>query len=409
MAISHKIINDPVHGFVHIPKDLIGTLVEHRFFQRLRRIKQLGLTEFVYPGALHTRFHHAIGAMHLMQLALNTLKEKGQAISHQEYKAALAAILLHDIGHTAFSHALENTLLTQTHHEQLSLLLMQRLNEELKGKLDLALAIFQDQYERRFFHQLVSSQLDMDRMDYLKRDCFFTGVSEGTIGSDRIIKMLDVENDTLVVEEKGIYSIEHFLNARRLMYWQVYLHKTTVSTEQMLIQIIKRARELTVEGKELFATPALAFFLGHTLTLEHFIANPDALEHFIALDDFDIWSSIKVWASNPDKTLAQLCRMLLNRQLFKVEWRNEPPTTELLAKKEELLDDFLKKNKIPYQQRHYFITQGKVSNAAYLPHHSSIFILKKDLSLQDITEASDLPHLKALSQVVTKYYLSYAK
>ncbi|WP_027002405.1 HD domain-containing protein [Hugenholtzia roseola] len=408
---AHKIINDPVHGFISIPKDLIGTLIEHPYFQRLRRIKQLGLTEFVYPGALHTRFHHALGAMYLMQTALHTLREKGHDISAAEHKAALAAILLHDIGHTAFSHALENTLLTQTHHEELSLFLMQKLNEELKGRLSLAIDIFTDKYERHFFHQLVSSQLDMDRMDYLKRDCFFTGVSEGTIGSDRIIKMLDVHQDKIVVEAKGIYSIEHFLNARRLMYWQVYLHKTTVSTEQMLIQIFRRARVVGLENPEkpLFATPALAFFLKNTLTLQDFMQTPEALQHFINLDDYDVWGSIKAWTQNPDRVLSLLCKMLLERQLFKVKWGQEPIYGDFLESTREKTLLFLKKHKIDEQFLDYFFTQGSVSNAAYLPHKDSIWILKKDGRVVDITEASDLPHLKALSLVVRKHYLSYVR
>ncbi len=297
---SQKILNDPVYGFITIPSELIFAIIDHPFFQRLRRIKQLGLTDFVYPGALHTRFHHALGAMHLMSITLDNLRIKGTEISDQEYEAALISILLHDIGHGPFSHALEYGLLKGIPHEELSLLTIELLNQEFSGRLDLVLRIFKNQYERKFFHQLVSSQLDIDRLDYLQRDCFFTGVSEGTIGADRIIKMMDVKNDQIVIEEKGIYSIENFLSARRLMYWQVYLHKTTVSAEKMLINLILRAKDLRQSGTKFYLTESFDFFLTQNLTIQDFKENPHLLRLFLEMDDFDIWGAIKLWKNHPD-------------------------------------------------------------------------------------------------------------
>jgi HD superfamily phosphohydrolase len=300
---SQKILNDPVYGFITIPSELIFAIIDHPFFQRLRRIKQLGLTDFVYPGALHTRFHHALGAMHLMNITLDNLRIKGTEISDQEYEAALISILLHDIGHGPFSHALEYGLLKGIPHEELSLLTIELLNQEFSGRLDLVLRIFKNQYERKFFHQLVSSQLDIDRLDYLQRDCFFTGVSEGTIGADRIIKMMDVKNDQIVIEEKGIYSIENFLSARRLMYWQVYLHKTTVSAEKMLINLILRAKDLRQSGTKFYLTESFDFFLTQNLTIQDFKENPHLLKLFLEMDDFDIWGAIKLWKNHPDYVL----------------------------------------------------------------------------------------------------------
>jgi HD superfamily phosphohydrolase len=321
MTNKRKIINDPVHGFLNIPTELLYDLVQHPHFQRLRRIKQLGLAEFVYPGATHTRFHHALGAMHLMGLTLHTLRQKGIDISSEELEGAQIAILLHDIGHGPMSHALEYSLLQNVHHEELSMLIMEKLNQEFNGQLSLAIEIFKDLYPRRFFHQLVSSQLDMDRMDYLQRDSFFTGVHEGTIGADRIIKMLAVVQDLLVVEEKAIYSLENFITTRRLMYWQVYLHKTNVAGEKMLVSALRRAREVLAQGKDLHvSSPCLKTLLSQNIGIEHFTQPQatDYLQLFTQLDDYDIWASLKAWATGEDYILSVLSKGLLNRQLFKV-------------------------------------------------------------------------------------------
>ena len=319
-----KIINDPVYGFITIRNELLFNLVEHPYVQRLRRIKQLGLSDFVYPGALHTRFHHALGALHLMGKTLEHLRTKGVDISAQESEAAQAAILLHDIGHGPFSHALEKTLLPGVRHESLSYLFIEQLNKEFHGALDLAVSIFRDTYPRKFFHQLVSSQLDIDRLDYLTRDCFFTGVMEGSIGVDRIIAMLTVVDDTLVVEEKGIYSIENFLQARRLMYWQVYLHKTSLSAERILVNLIRRARALLASGEKLTATDALKVFLKHPHTLDDFREKPSLIRTFGQLDDYDVWGSIKLWSNHRDLILSTLCGMLLTRHLFRITLTRDP-------------------------------------------------------------------------------------
>jgi len=401
-----KIINDPVYGFVSINSDLIFDVIQHPYYQRLRRIKQLGLTDFVYPGALHTRFHHALGAMHLMRITLDVLRNKGNDISEEEYEAALLAILLHDVGHGPFSHALEKTILKGVHHELISLLLMEELNKYFSGALSLAIEIFTDQYPRKFFHQLVSSQLDMDRLDYLQRDCFFTGVIEGKVGFDRIIRMLDVDNDRIVVEEKGIYSIENFLNARRLMYWQVYLHKTTVSTEQMLIQIIKRARWLVQQGKDIFCTPSLKYFLMNDIALEDFQNDQQSLLHFAALDDFDIWGSIKFWKDLDDKVLALLSNMMLERKLFKVNLKNTKVEKEQLAR---VKSEVAHKMNIPLQDVSFFCTSGKITNKAYLSNNQNILIKTKRGEIIDIAKASDLPNIEALSKIVKKYYLCHPK
>jgi HD superfamily phosphohydrolase len=344
--------------------------------------------------------------MHLMGLALNTLRSKGHEISEDEYEAALIAILLHDIGHGPFSHALEATILHNIAHEKVSLLIIRKLNEHFKGRLDLTLKIFSDQYHRKFFHQLIESQLDIDRLDYLKRDCFFTGVSEGTVAADRIIKMLDLQDEKLVIEEKGIYSIEHFLNARRLMYWQVYLHKTTVSVEKMLILIITRAKELLHNGEEVFATPSLKVFLEREITIEELSENPQLLNAFISLDDMDIWSGIKVWASHKDRILSSLCMMVLNRKLFKVILSNEPFEEEFLRnKKEEIKEQFGLKQ----EELEYFFINGFVSNSAYLSSQEGINILLKNGEVKDVADASDLPNIKALSKIVKKYYVCFPK
>lgn len=406
-----KIVNDPVHGFISIYNELVFDIINHAYFQRLRRIRQLGLTEFVYPGAIHTRFHHAIGAMHLMSVCLDTLRSKSHEISEEEYEAALIAILLHDIGHGAFSHALETTILSNVPHEKISLLIMERLNEEFGGRLSLAIQIFHNQYERKFLHQLVSSQLDMDRMDYLQRDSFFTGVSEGKIAADRIIKMLEIRDDQIVVEEKGIYSIEHFLNARRLMYWQVYLHKTTVSTEQMLIQTIKRARFLAQNGVKVFATPALDLFLKSHVDLAAFKKEKMYLEAFAQLDDYDVWAAIKIWIESEDVMLATLSKMLIDRKLFRVKLGNEP-IPEILKRQihEKMKNEIhLAGKPLAEEEIDYFVSFGVITNAAYLSGKQKILILKKSGEILDVAQASDLPAIKALTKIVKKYYACYPK
>jgi HD superfamily phosphohydrolase len=401
----HKILNDPVYGFITIPSELIFSIIDHPYFQRLRRIKQLGLTDYVYPGALHTRFHHAIGAMHLMSITLDNLRHKGIEISEEEYEAGLIAILLHDIGHGPFSHALEFSILQNIPHESLSLLVIQRLNREFDNKLDLAIKIFKGEYERKFFNQLVSSQLDIDRLDYLQRDCFFTGVSEGAIGADRIIKMMDIKDDRLVIEEKGIYSIENFLSARRLMYWQVYLHKTTVSAEKMMISLINRAKYLMQNGQNLIATNELCYFLKGNFTLNDFKNNEASLENFLTLDDFDIWGAIKLWKNSEDYILKNLSSMFLDRNLFKINLRNEEFSQ---AEIEEERLRLLKKLQIPESDLPYFFNHGVLSNHAYL-NTEQIFILTKKGNIIDVALAADLPNIKAMSKIVKKHYICHAK
>lgn len=402
---KRKIFNDPVYGFVTIHSDLIYDLIEHPFFQRLRRIKQLGMAEFVYPGALHTRFHHALGAMHLMHEALLVLQSKGNPIAENEFEAAQIAILLHDIGHGPFSHVLEYTILDEVHHEHISSLLMEKLNHEFGGKLSLAIEMFNGTYKRDFFHQLISSQLDMDRMDYLNRDCFFTGVAEGTIGVDRIIKMLNVVGNQLVVEEKGLLSVENFLNARRLMYWQVYLHKTAICAETMLIQIIRRARELINQGEEVFANPPFMVFLKENISLKAFQSNDRYLQAFTLLDDYDIWACVKNWQFHADKILSTICRDLLNRNLFKIKISNQPIEEALISSLKQSLID----NGIPSEQLSYFLTEGDVSNKGYVRGDETIYICTKTKEVVDIADASDLPTIKALSNIVKKYYVCWGK
>ncbi len=401
-----KIFNDPVHGFITIPSDLIFDLIEHPYFQRLRRIKQGGMTEYVYPGALHTRFQHALGAMHLMGITLATLKGKSYDISDSECEAAQIATLLHDIGHGPFSHTLECCILKEVPHEWLSQFLMQELNRQFNGKLSLAWRIFNNDYPRTFLHQLVSSQLDMDRMDYLQRDSFFTGVLEGTIGAERIIKMLEIVDDKLAVQEKGIYSIENFLNARRLMYWQVYLHKTTISTETMLIQVIGRARELLQAGEVVFAPPALTLFLRQQVRLVDFEKDPQYLQAFATLDDYDMWGCLKMWVNHADPVLSVISRMLLERKLYKIILSNDRIEKSVVAelKKQVMEQPLLTKEHLPY-----FLVEGSTSNAAYVAGGEQINILTKKGELLDIAEASDLPNIKALSRVVKKYYVCWAK
>lgn len=406
MLNKKKIINDPIYGFVTIPSDLIFDLIEHSCFQRLRYIKQLSLTHLVYPGALHTRFQHAIGAMHLMTRALATLEGKGIEISKEEKEGVLAAILLHDIGHGPFSHSLEHTLIEDVSHEVLSSILMDKLNTEFEGKLTLAISIFTDQYPRRFLHKLVASHLDTDRMDYLIRDSFYTGVSEGVISFDRIIKMLNVVDDNIVLESKGIYSVENFLIARRLMYWQVYFHKTVISGEQMLIKALKRAKYLALKGEELFATPPLAHFLTQKITHENFLKEEKHLEFFTQLDDMDIMSGIKVWAHHPDFVLSELCRRIMERDLYKTDIRDEP-----IAEKEwkELGEKIQKKYQIGEEELEYFLIGHTIENSAYDTTLDKIKILYKDGSLEDIATASDLSNLESLTKRVKKYTVSYPK
>lgn len=402
---SQKILNDPVYGFITIPSELIFAIIDHPYFQRLRRIKQLGLTDFVYPGAHHTRFHHAIGAMHLMSITLDNLRNKGTEISDAEYEAALIAILLHDVGHGPFSHALEYSLLQAVPHESLSLLTIELLNEEFSGKLSLALRIFKNQYERKFFFQLVSSQLDIDRLDYLQRDCFFTGVSEGTIGADRIIKMMDVKNDQVVIEEKGIYSIENFLSARRLMYWQVYLHKTTVSAEKMLINLISRAKFLKQSGQEFMISEEFDYLLSHELSLDDFKRKPELLRIFLELDDLDIWGAIKLWKRHDDYVLRNISQMFLTRNLFKITLSNEKPTLEEIS---QLQLKTQKKLGIPKEDLSYFFSSGTVSNYGYLIK-DRINILTQKGKVIDVAQAADLPNIKVMSKIVEKHYVCKAK
>lgn len=400
-----KILNDPVYGFINLPNELVYDVIEHPYFQRLRRIKQLGLTDYVYPGALHTRFHHAIGATHLMQKTLDTLRSKGVMIFDAEYEAALIAILLHDIGHGPFSHTLEFSLFQDVHHEQISLWIFDKLNREFDGRLELAKQIFTGAYHRKFLTQLVSSQLDVDRLDYLKRDSFFTGVYEGTIGAERIIKMLNVQNDELVVEEKGIYSIENFLSARRLMYWQVYLHKTSIAAESMLISLIKRAKHLTQKGKDVPATPAFSIFLERDITQQEFIEDKDLLDIFTLLDDTDIWGSIKMWLSHEDVVLKKLSHDLLNRRLFGISISNEKFPKETLEKTQKEIESL----GYSKSEAKYFMEHGALSNSAYIPKGGSINILMKSGEVVDVAQASDLPNIKVMSKIVKKYYLCYPK
>lgn len=403
---NSKIINDPVYGFVSIPSGLIFQLVQHPYIQRLRYIKQVSMTHLVYPGALHTRFQHVIGAMHLMSLALDTLTSKGINISNDEREGALIAILLHDIGHGPFSHSLEHTLIEGVSHEVISDLLIDRLNIEFDGQLDLARTIFNNQYSRKFFHQLVSSQLDTDRMDYLNRDSFFTGVSEGVISYDRIIKMLTVKDDELVVDAKGIYSVEKFLIARRLMYWQVYLHKAVIASEHMMIKALARAKYLSNKGKVLFSTPALQHFLQNKIQADNFKADTIHLDLFTKLDDTDILSAIKTWATDEDFILRTLCKKLLERDLFRTDMRkNEFSMSEINEVKQAVKNRF----DLTDDEVSYFVHYQVVQNSAYSADKEPINILIKDNILMDIAEASDLSNLEALSKKVVKYALIYPK
>ena len=380
--------------------------MEHPYFQRLRRIKQLGLTNYVYPSAHHTRFQHALGCMHLMGLAIGVLRSKGIGISDEEALGVRLAILLHDIGHGPFSHTLEQVIVPDLTHEDLSFLFLVELNKQMVGKLDTAIRIFTGQYPKKFLHQLVSSQLDMDRLDYLSRDSFFTGVAEGTISTDRIINMLTVCNDELVVESKGIYSIEKFIIARRLMYWQVYLHKTVLSADQMLIHILKRAKNLGESGTSLYATPAFSMFLQKNVTKNDFISDPAWLDHFALLDDFDIVASIKVWVNHPDYILSTLCKNLLNRRLFRVELQNQPFEPAYV---EAIKEKTASRYHLSREESEYFVALDKVENKAYNPLHDKIKIRVKNNELLDISEASEQLNIAVLPTTVSKFLLCYPK
>lgn len=402
-----KIINDPVYGFINIPDEFIFDLIEHPYVQRLRRIKQLGMTHLVYPGALHTRFHHVIGAMHLMTQAISVIRRKGHEITEEEERAVLIAILLHDIGHGPFSHALEYDIVQKISHEHISLKFIEALKLEFPKHVDdlnRALLIFSNKFKKKFLHQLVSSQLDMDRLDYLTRDSFFTGVSEGIVGTERIIEMLNVHNDQLVVDEKGIYSIEKFLVARRVMYWQVYLHKTVVSGEFMLINCIRRARKLVERGEKLFASPALEFFLTNTITLSDFDTNPEVLQHFANLDDTDITGAIKVWQSHSDKVLSFLSKSLINRCLHKIEIAKEPFSPDRIQFELEMVKKDFQFND---EEAHSLVYSEQLSNNAYSQVKQTINLLMKNGTTMDVSMASDNLNISALAQPVEKYCLCY--
>ncbi|NGF76292.1 HD domain-containing protein [Fluviicola sp. SGL-29] len=399
-----KIFNDPVYGFISIPNDFIFDLIEHPYMQRLRRIRQLGMSHLVYPGALHTRFHHVLGAMHLMNLAVQIIRRKGHEITEKEEQAVLAAILLHDIGHGPFSHALEHDIVNGVSHEDISGFFMQRLEHEFGDKLRLTREIFTNQYHKPFLYQLVSSQLDMDRMDYLNRDSFYTGVSEGVIGSDRIIEMLDVHEGNLVLEEKGIYSVEKFITARRLMYWQVYLHKTVVSAEHLLINTLKRAKQVSLEGKELFASPALAYFLKNNITRSDFEADPSTLDTFALLDDYDIMGAIKVWQFCDDKILSDLSKRLINRKLFKIRISKEPfSEAELSTKRQEIAA----KLGISEEETVYYLHSSRLVNNAYNQEKQTINLLMKNGEIINLTDASDNLNISALTKPVEKFFICY--
>lgn len=402
-----KIINDPVFGFINIPKGLRYDVLTHPIVQRLTRIRQLGLSSFVYPGAQHTRFQHSVGAFFLMSEAVKSLRAKGVDISDEEAEAVEVAILMHDLGHGPFSHVLEHTLVHDIGHEEISLLLMEKMNKDLGGRLDLAITIFRDHYPKRFLHQLVSSQLDMDRLDYLRRDSFYTGVTEGNIGSARIIKMLSVHDDHLVVEQKGIYSIENFLTARRLMYWQVYLHKTSVACEKMLINTLTRAKELAANGINLFSSPALHYFLYNDVSGNRFFSDPECLENFIELDDNDIWCALKVWNNHDDIILSTLSAGLVRRRLFKVEI-DETPFDE--THKQKLTESISRALDITMEEaKKYMVVCTTVEKDMYSASDDQIEILYRDGSTRDIAQASDMFNLSLLAKKVRKYFLCYCR
>ena len=401
-----KIINDPIFGFIKIPHGLLLNIVEHPLMQRLTRIKQLGLTSMVYPSAQHTRFQHSLGAFHLMSEAITSLTQKGIFIFDSEAEAVEAAILMHDIGHGPFSHVLEHTLIKGISHEDISLLMMEQINREMKGELNLALKIFKNEYPKKFLHQLISSQLDMDRLDYLRRDSFFTGVTEGNIGSARIIKMLDVVDDNLVVNSKGLYSIENYLMSRRLMYWQVYLHKTTVSSEKVLVNALLRAKKLALEGENVFATPCLSYFLYNDIDAETYRNSEEAQRNYAMLDDNDIWSSLKVWTGSKDKVLSILSSDILNRNLFKVEITGTPTEEGHIN---EVRTKLAARFGVSYEDAGYLMSVDTIQKDMYDVNDDQISIIFKDNTVKDISEASEVMNIALLSKKIRKYYLCYQR
>ena len=402
-----NIINDPVFGFIKIPRGLLLDIVKHPLMQRLNRINQLGLASVVYPGARHTRFQHSLGAFHLMSEAILSLQQKGQFIFDSEAEAVQAAILMHDIGHGPFSHVLENTLISGISHEEISLMMMEQINRDMNGQLNLAISIFKDEYPKRFLHQLISSQLDMDRLDYLRRDSFFTGVTEGNIGSARIIKMLNVVDDQLVVEQKGIYSLENYLTTRRLMYWQVYLHKTTVACEKVLVNLLRRAKTMAHQGQEVFASPALAYFLYNDIDAQWFETHDEALRMYEELDDSDLWSAMKAWRHSDDKILSTLAADMLDRHIFKVEVSEEPVTEERL---QTLADTIAAKMGVSADEaRNYMTSVNVIQKDMYNVDDDSIGVLSKDGTVRDVAEASELLNVQLLSKKIRKYYLCYQR
>ena len=402
-----KIINDPVFGFIKIPRGLLYGIVEHPLFQRLNRINQLGLASVVYPGACHTRFQHSLGAFHLMTEAVLSLQQKGQFIFDSEAEAVEAAILMHDIGHAPFSHVLEDTLIHGISHEEISMMMMEEINRSCNGQLNLAISIFKNEYPKHFLHQLISSQLDMDRLDYLRRDSFYTGVTEGNIGSARIIKMLNVVDDALVVDHKGIYSLENYLTTRRLMYWQVYLHRTCVAYEKVLVNMLTRAKDLLKDGDEVFASPALHYFLENDVDAEWFNTHPEALSFYEELDDSDIWSAMKAWKHHDDKILATLATDMLDRRIFKVEDSEEPVPDDRI---DEITDGIARQMHISNDDaRRYMMSQNTIQKDMYNIDDDSITILYKDGALKDISEASELLNVQLLSKKIRKFYLCYQR
>ena len=398
-----KILNDPIYGFIQIPNSLVFDIIEHPYFQRLRRIAQMGMSSLVYPGAIHTRFHHALGCIYLMQKAVRVLRFKQVEISYEEENALYVAILLHDIGHGPFSHALEHSIVNGVSHEEISLKFMHKLNQIFEGKLSLAIQIFEGKYPRKFLCQLISSQLDIDRLDYLKRDSFYTGVTEGNISSDRLIVMMDVANDELVIEQKGIYSVEKFLIARRLMYWQVYLHKTSLVAENMLVHVLKRAKELAEKDEKLFASNALHYFLYNQVDKENF--DEDTLEMFSKLDDYDILLSIKEWVHHKDKVLSMLSKMIIERKLLKVEIQNEYFSDVYMSKKQQKFEEKLQ---VASAEIPYFVFTQEIKNQAYTSE-KPILIINKKGKLTDIAKASDQLNLQALTKPVIKHIICYPK
>ena len=400
----HKILNDPVYGFVTLRHSRALELMDHPYLQRLRRISQLGLSHLVYPGAVHNRFHHAVGCLFLMQQAINTLRAKGVDITNEEDEAVCFAILLHDIGHGPFSHALENSIVQDIHHEDISELIMEKLNEEFGGLLDLAIQIFQNKYHKKFLHQLVSSQLDMDRLDYLARDSFYSGVTEGKVGSERIIKMLAVEGDQLVIEEKGIYSIEKFIVARRLMYWQVYLHRTVLSAEHMLMLALKRAKKLSRNGEILFASPAFRTFLQNDYDKDGFAKTKGILDKFCDLDDSDILNAMKAWRHHPDRVLSDLSSRLLDRKLFRIEMSNEPFSSEDIQEK---VDNIINRWALTEEEARYYVSSDSVDNQPYI--EGGIMLKTKDGGLVEFAKANDNLSVESLTRKVVKSFLCYPK